>query len=340
MNYVTIDTVTDVLGADWATSGDGNTAVLLANAWLNEKRLTLYDDVVPDSILHAGAYIAKEVIAGNMYQGRKDGIVVSKSVKAGPVTSSKTYASGVDGQPDRHVVAQRREHRRRVEELVVPERGGPRVGPARAVEHPADAVEHPAHDQQHQGRHPGARQQVGQHEHRHPAQGQVQRHPHPARRPRPQQLQRHPGQRARPHHGQHPVPGGLGHGQQREGGVRTGDEQEDHRVVGPLHPRPGPHRVPGAAVVERAHPEHRGDGGAVDGRPHGRAHRDRARGQRHQHRAAHQRGGERPQVDPAARPGLGQGGGGVQRRHAGAPRSLCWPMTRRYRRGRPPEPRA
>ena len=98
MNYVTIDTVTDVLGADWATSGDGNTAVLLANAWLNEKRLTLYDDVVPDSILHAGAYIAKEVIAGNMYQGRKDGIVVSKSVKAGPVTSSKTFAAGADGQ--------------------------------------------------------------------------------------------------------------------------------------------------------------------------------------------------------------------------------------------------
>lgn len=98
MNYVTIDTVTDVLGADWATSGDGNTAVLLANAWLNEKRLPLYDDVVPDPILHAGAYIAKEVIAGNLYQGRKDGIVVSKSVKAGPVTSSKTYASGVDGQ--------------------------------------------------------------------------------------------------------------------------------------------------------------------------------------------------------------------------------------------------
>lgn len=98
MNYATIDTVTDVLGADWATSGDGNTAVLLANAWLNEKRLSLYDDVVPDSILHAGAYIAKEVVAGNMYQGRKDGIVVSKSVKAGPLTSSKTFASGVDGQ--------------------------------------------------------------------------------------------------------------------------------------------------------------------------------------------------------------------------------------------------
>lgn len=98
MNYVTIDTVTDVLGADWATSGDGNTAVLLANAWLNEKRLPLYDDVVPAEILAAGAYIAKEVMAGNMYQGRSEGVLASKSVKAGSVSSSKTYASGADGQ--------------------------------------------------------------------------------------------------------------------------------------------------------------------------------------------------------------------------------------------------
>lgn len=98
MNYVTIDTVTDVLGADWATSGDGNTAILLANAWLNEKRLPLYDDVVPAEILAAGAYIAKEVMAGNMYQGRSEGVLTSKSVKAGSVSSSKTYASGADGQ--------------------------------------------------------------------------------------------------------------------------------------------------------------------------------------------------------------------------------------------------
>lgn len=97
MDYVTNETVTTVLGADWAATGNGQQAVLLANAWLNEKRLIAFD-VVPNAVLAAGAYIAKEVIAGNMYQGRKDGIVVSKSVKAGPVTSSKTYAEGVDGQ--------------------------------------------------------------------------------------------------------------------------------------------------------------------------------------------------------------------------------------------------
>lgn len=97
MNYVTNETVTTELGADWSALGNANTAVLLANAWLNEKRLIAFD-VVPNAVLAAGAYIAQEVIAGKLYQGRKDGIVVSKSVKAGPVTSSKTFAAGADGQ--------------------------------------------------------------------------------------------------------------------------------------------------------------------------------------------------------------------------------------------------
>lgn len=98
MNYVTNDTVTDVLGADWAASGNEQQAVLMANAWLNEQRLPTYTDDVPNEILAAGAYIAQEVIAGTMYQGRSEGVLASKSVKAGSVSSSKTYASGVDGQ--------------------------------------------------------------------------------------------------------------------------------------------------------------------------------------------------------------------------------------------------
>ena len=98
MKYVTDETITTVLGADWAISGNATQAILLANAWLNQHRLPTYTDVVPTELLHAGAYIAQEVIAGNMYQGRKDGLITSKSVKAGSVSSSKTYASGVDGQ--------------------------------------------------------------------------------------------------------------------------------------------------------------------------------------------------------------------------------------------------
>ena len=98
MQYVTSDTVTTVLGPEWSGAGSETLAVLMANAWLNQHRLPTYTDAVPEQILAAGAYIAKEVIAGNMYQGRKDGLITSKSVKAGSVSSSKTYASGVDGQ--------------------------------------------------------------------------------------------------------------------------------------------------------------------------------------------------------------------------------------------------
>lgn len=99
MNYVTSTTIaTSLNDVDWSALGNETLAVLMANAWLNQHRLPTYTDVVPNEILVAGAYIAQEVIAGNMYQGRKDGLITSKSVKAGSVSSSKTYASGVDGQ--------------------------------------------------------------------------------------------------------------------------------------------------------------------------------------------------------------------------------------------------
>ena len=99
MNYVTAETIAASLNdVDWSAAGNEQQAVLLANAWLNQHRLPTYTDDVPNEILAAGAYIAKEVIAGTMYQGRTEGAVVSKSVKAGSVSSSKTYASGVDGQ--------------------------------------------------------------------------------------------------------------------------------------------------------------------------------------------------------------------------------------------------
>lgn len=98
MNYVTSETIAASLNdVDWSATGSEAQAVLMANAWLNSHKLPDYDDV-PNEILAAGAYIAKEVIAGTMYQGRKEGVLASKSVKAGSVSSSKTYASGVDGQ--------------------------------------------------------------------------------------------------------------------------------------------------------------------------------------------------------------------------------------------------
>lgn len=77
---------------------DNERAVMLANAWLKSQNLPDFD-TVPDDVLLAGALIAEAVDNDEMYQGRSEGVVVSKSVKAGEVSTSKTYAGGVDGAP-------------------------------------------------------------------------------------------------------------------------------------------------------------------------------------------------------------------------------------------------
>lgn len=99
MSYLSIETVTASLqDAKWAANGDANLSVMLANAWLAEKRLPPFK-VAPPDVLMAGALIARSIAKGEMYKGRTEGVVVSKSVKAGDVSSSKTYASGTDGEP-------------------------------------------------------------------------------------------------------------------------------------------------------------------------------------------------------------------------------------------------
>lgn len=98
-NYLSIETVTASLqDANWVSNGNANLSVMLANAWLAEKRLPLFE-IAPPDVLMAGALIAQSIAKGEMYQGRTEGVVVSKSVKAGDVSSSKTYASGTDGEP-------------------------------------------------------------------------------------------------------------------------------------------------------------------------------------------------------------------------------------------------
>ena len=99
MSYLSIETVTASLNdANWAANGDGHLSVMLANAWLSSKSLPNFE-IVPTDVLMAGALIAQSIAKGEMYQGRTEGVVVSKSVKAGDVSSSKTYASGTDGEP-------------------------------------------------------------------------------------------------------------------------------------------------------------------------------------------------------------------------------------------------
>ena len=99
MSLLSIESVTASLqDANWASNGNANLSVMLANAWLAEKRLPLFE-IAPPDVLMAGALIAQSIAKGEMSQGRTEGVVVSKSVKAGDVSSSKTYASGTDGEP-------------------------------------------------------------------------------------------------------------------------------------------------------------------------------------------------------------------------------------------------
>lgn len=99
MSLLSIESVTASLqDANWASNGNANLSVMLANSWLAEKRLPPFE-VAPPDVLMAGALIAQSIAKGEMYQGRTEGVVVSKSVKAGDVSSSKTYASGTDGEP-------------------------------------------------------------------------------------------------------------------------------------------------------------------------------------------------------------------------------------------------
>ena len=62
----------------------------MANTWLTNLGLP-ESDPVPDDVIQAGAEIAREAAAGNIY-GRKETGVLAKSVNADGVSSSKTYS--------------------------------------------------------------------------------------------------------------------------------------------------------------------------------------------------------------------------------------------------------
>lgn len=90
--YVTVAEVDTLLGAGWAGTGDSARAVLMANAWLSAKPLPAFSPI-PAEVVQAGAEIAREAAAGKLYASREAGLL-SKSVEADGVSSSKTYASG------------------------------------------------------------------------------------------------------------------------------------------------------------------------------------------------------------------------------------------------------
>ncbi len=71
--------------------------VMVVNAYIKNKGVQITGDV-PKEIIQAGLELAEAFNNGKLLQGRTEGLVTSKSSKAGDVSVSKTYANGVDGQ--------------------------------------------------------------------------------------------------------------------------------------------------------------------------------------------------------------------------------------------------
>lgn len=93
-DFITVADVTALLGPDWAGTGDPVLAVTMANAWLTAKINRPVAVPTPDEVKNAGAQVAKEAAAGNLYKATQKE-VLSKTVSAQTGTSvSKTYAAG------------------------------------------------------------------------------------------------------------------------------------------------------------------------------------------------------------------------------------------------------
>ena len=93
-DFITVADVDTQLGPDWAGTGDPVLAVTMANAWLMAKINRPVADPTPDAVKLAGAQVAKEAAAGNLYKATQKE-VLSKTVSATSGTSvSKTYAEG------------------------------------------------------------------------------------------------------------------------------------------------------------------------------------------------------------------------------------------------------
>ena len=71
--------------------------LMVVNSYLINKGVKFVGDV-PEPIKQAGLELAHAFMDGELLAGRTEGVVTSKSSKAGDVSVSKTYADGADGQ--------------------------------------------------------------------------------------------------------------------------------------------------------------------------------------------------------------------------------------------------
>ncbi|ABY99304.1 protein singed [Pseudomonas sp. SbB1] len=92
--YITVADVDSILGAGWAAAELKGEAVFEANAYMTSLNLVGIDmDNIPDDVKQAGARLAKCASQGKLYQQQTEGSLEAKTVKAGPVTTSKTFGS-------------------------------------------------------------------------------------------------------------------------------------------------------------------------------------------------------------------------------------------------------
>ena len=97
--YITIAQADELLGADWAGTGDPARAVLMANTWLMGKRLPAFDPV-PDAVVQAGAEVAREAAAGKLYAAKGREVLSETKQVDGAVSKSTTYAQGSIDLPE------------------------------------------------------------------------------------------------------------------------------------------------------------------------------------------------------------------------------------------------
>ncbi|WP_409292287.1 MULTISPECIES: protein singed [Pseudomonas] len=92
--YITVADVDGILGAGWAAGDLKQEAVFEANAYLTALNLVGIDmDDIPNDVKEAGARLAKCASQGKLYQQQTEGSLEAKTVKAGSVSTSKTFGS-------------------------------------------------------------------------------------------------------------------------------------------------------------------------------------------------------------------------------------------------------
>jgi len=89
--YITVEDVDTLLGSDWAAADKKDEAVLIANVWMTNQQLPDLEPM-PEEWTHAAAYVARDAAKGSIY-GQAEYGLMSKSVQAGDVSSSKTFAT-------------------------------------------------------------------------------------------------------------------------------------------------------------------------------------------------------------------------------------------------------